>query len=171
MWKKKKMYILVLNTDPWFILNHESCKVYDLSCSQSVGGAQDGLASLHRYFTSSLWHKHVTISHFTFSSKASRLKPRPATSGSKALCLITWLADTHTYTQKHIVIISHRAKVMSLISARNERSKKLSIKVRANIWESHLDYNEAFQAIGVTDFISRRHGLNRNDTWISSQDI
>lgn len=69
---------------------------------------------------------------YPLSLEASRLELCPATSGSEDLYLLTWLSHSHTHTQggrkKHIVIISHRTKVVSLISARMSGQKSTQLK-------------------------------------------
>lgn len=100
--------------------------------------------------------------------KASRLELCPGTSGLNNLCLLTWLSNSHTHTHREgekNTQQSHQGHVPHF--SQKERSKKHSVKVRANIWESQTEYNKAFQAVGVMHFISLKCKLNKNDRWIS----
>lgn len=86
-----------------------------------------------------------TLATLCYCTLSSRLEPCPATSGSKDLRLLTWLSSAHAHTRTRAgrenethsnLLTLHQGRVPHF--SQNERSKKHSIKVRANMWESHI---------------------------------
>lgn len=124
----------------WFRLGHSELRLVCariLKATHKCGSAMKAFFWFHMQVITVLLHARAraTIGYCTVPFKASRLELRPATSGSKDLYLLTLLSNkcTHAHIRrggrkKHIVIISHRTKVVSLISARMNGQKSTQLK-------------------------------------------